>query len=153
MLALILLAVAAVSGPLADDGSAAADVVGGTFTSDVSVGSETCAMTFEILKAAGNGTGEAQVGNGQTACLKSAAAGTVVIPQSVTDSATGKTYAVIALGDAAFSYRSGLTAVIVPSSVTAIGVNTFYQCLRLEAVAIPSSVTAIGLMAFAGCSS
>ena len=52
----------------------------------------------------------------------------------------------------AFSRCSGLTSVIIPSSVTRIGMYAFDGCSRLTGVTIPSSVTSIGSATFYGCS-
>jgi len=46
---------------------------------------------------------------------------------------------------------SGLTSIVIPGSVTTIGVSAFYGCSNLSSVVIPNSVTSIGPAAFAGC--
>jgi hypothetical protein len=46
----------------------------------------------------------------------------------------------------------GLSAVTIPSSVTAIGDYAFYGCKRLTSVIIPEGVTTIGEYAFRDCS-
>jgi hypothetical protein len=46
-----------------------------------------------------------------------------------------------------------LTGVAIPSSVSNIGYEAFYECSRLTTVTFPSSVTNIGGAAFFGCSS
>jgi hypothetical protein len=46
-----------------------------------------------------------------------------------------------------------LTSVVIPSSVTSIGLNAFYECTSLTAVTIPSNVTSIGEAAFYSCQS
>ena len=56
------------------------------------------------------------------------------------------------LGYAAFSDCSGLTSLIIPSSVTSIGEYAFDGCSGLTSLTIPSSVTSIGEYAFYGCS-
>ena len=52
-----------------------------------------------------------------------------------------------------FSGCSNLTSVIIPSSVTSIGVYAFKNCTSLTSVTIPSSVTDIWHFAFANCTS
>ena len=76
---------------------------------------------------------------------------TVVIPSTVVNN--GTTYTVTSIGERAFSWRSGLTAVEIPSSVTSIGSSAFYGCSGLTAVEIPSSVTSISSSTFSGCTS
>ena len=56
------------------------------------------------------------------------------------------------LGEYAFRECSGLTSIIIPSSVTRIGEGTFWGCKGLTNMTIPSSVTEIGDEAFSGCS-
>ena len=56
------------------------------------------------------------------------------------------------LGNYAFKGCSGLTSMIIPSGVTAIGKEAFYGCSGLTSLTIPSSVTEIGELAFEGCS-
>ena len=56
------------------------------------------------------------------------------------------------IGNYAFSDCSGLTSLILPSSVTEIGESAFEGCIRLASLTLPSSVTSIGKSAFEGCS-
>ena len=51
-----------------------------------------------------------------------------------------------------FYYCSGLTSVIIPNSVTSIGIQAFRGCSGLTSVAIGNSVTSIGDWAFFECS-
>ncbi len=46
-----------------------------------------------------------------------------------------------------------LTSVVIPSSVTSIGLNAFYECTSLTAVTIPNSVTSIENYTFCYCTS
>ncbi len=55
------------------------------------------------------------------------------------------------IGDNAFSGCSNLTSINIPSSVTSIGSYAFHQCHALLSITIPSSVTAIGERAFDSC--
>ena len=57
------------------------------------------------------------------------------------------------IGNYAFSHCSGLTSLILPSSVTEIGESAFEGCIRLTSLTLPSSVTSIGSSAFEGCRS
>ena len=57
------------------------------------------------------------------------------------------------IGNYAFSDCSGLTSLILPSSVTEIGESAFEGCIRLTSLTLPSSVTSIGSSAFEGCRS
>ena len=81
--------------------------------------------------------------------LEASYRGKVVIPSSVTHN--GKTYAVIAIGEGAFSCCSDLTEITIPNSVMSIGRSAFYYCRKLESVTIPNSVTKIGEVAFVEC--
>ena len=53
----------------------------------------------------------------------------------------------------AFAYRSDLTSVTIPSSVTSIEGYAFFECRSLTSVTIPSSVTSIRYDTFNKCSS
>ena len=56
------------------------------------------------------------------------------------------------IGNYAFSDCSGLTSLILPSSVTEIGNSAFSGCSGLTSLTLPSSVTSIGEFAFMYCS-
>lgn len=56
------------------------------------------------------------------------------------------------LGSGAFRNCSGLTNLVIPSSVTSIGNFAFYGCSGLTNLVIPSNVTSIGSGAFRNCS-
>ena len=59
---------------------------------------------------------------------------------------------VTSIGVCAFFYCSGLTSVVIPDSVTSIGGAAFEDCSGLTSVVIGNSVTSIGNYAFEGCS-
>ena len=60
---------------------------------------------------------------------------------------------VTAIGREAFSYRTGLQSVNLPTSITSIGPSAFFYCSSLEHVNVPYGVTSIGANAFYYCSS
>ena len=55
--------------------------------------------------------------------------------------------------DWAFAYADLLAKVIIPATVTHIGVCAFYDCSRLTSVTIPDSVIYLGESVFNGCCS
>ena len=46
---------------------------------------------------------------------------------------------------------ASVTSFTIPGSVTSIGDDAFYYCIKLESITIPSSVTSIGCSAFESC--
>ena len=72
----------------------------------------------------------------------------VIIPEEV--SYKGRKYAVTAIGSGLF-YKTSLTAVTIPSSVTSIGKWAFEKCENLTSITIPNTVTSIGKEAFSEC--
>ena len=77
--------------------------------------------------------------------------GSITIPATVTYD--GVAYSVTSIGDYAFYYCSGLTAITLPEGVTSIGEWAFIGCTSLTAITLPEGVTSIGEKAFDGCSS
>jgi hypothetical protein len=67
----------------------------------------------------------------------------------VPDKIKGKPVTTINSG--AFLRNNEIIKVIIPDSVTMIGIFAFYECSALESVEIPDSVTYIGDFAFAFC--
>jgi Flp pilus assembly protein protease CpaA len=59
---------------------------------------------------------------------------------------------ITSIGDNAFYNCSGLTSLTIPNSVITIGDNAFYYCSGLTSLIIPNSVTTIGDNAFSYCS-
>ena len=76
--------------------------------------------------------------------------GDVEIPSQVRYN--GVKYDVTSIERGAFSGCSGLTSVMIPSSVMSIGDNAFHNCSSLAAINIPNSVISIGDGAFSRCS-
>ena len=74
--------------------------------------------------------------------------GNIIIPETIIYDNT--TYSVTSIGEDAF-YKSGITSVTIPNSVTSISENAFLDCHQLEFVTIGSSVTTIGEHAFRYC--
>ena len=77
--------------------------------------------------------------------------GNLTIPDSVTYN--GTTYAVISIGNLAFSGCSGLTSVTIPNSVSEICSYSFWACRGLTSINIPNGVPSIGEHAFENCNS
>ncbi len=67
--------------------------------------------------------------------------GELVIPNTVTN-----------IPLSAFS-GTKITSIIIPSTITSIGENTFLNCSSFTSITIPDSVTSIGENAFRGCNS
>ena len=95
-------------------------------------------IIYEVLTDNG-ATGTAEVYE------NSIAAGAISIPSSVTNG--GVIYTVTSIGYKAFYGNFSLSAVTIPSSVTAIGEMAFVAT-NLSSITIPSSVTTFGDLAF-----
>lgn len=76
--------------------------------------------------------------------------GVIEIPSSV--SYSGGTYTVEAVGKNAF-YKSDVTIVTLPSTVTEIKDNAFFGCSKLERISLPEGLKTIGGYAFTECTS
>ena len=74
--------------------------------------------------------------------------GSITIPSTVTYN--GITYSVTSIGREAFARCENLTTVIIPNTVTIIGVDAFYKS-GLTSINIPNSVVSIGEYAFCWC--
>ena len=75
--------------------------------------------------------------------------GEIDIPETVTYD--GMSYTVSAIGDHAFIDCTGLTRIIIPSTVITINESAFSGCSGLKDITIPISVTQIGSYAFQNC--
>ena len=135
---------------------------GGTFTAEITNISpdETKSINckFKILKEPeGGNNGEVQVGDGTDSAIDTGTAGSIEIPNKVTDSTTGNTYTVTSIGAYAFDYCHNLTCTGLEnnSTVTSIGERAFNNCYRLERTGLESNstVTSIGEYAFEYCGS
>ena len=73
------------------------------------------------------------------------AEGKIVIPDGVTG-IQGSSL------NSAFWEREGITEVVIPDSVTSIGMRAFYKCISLKKVTIGNRVSSISNGAFYGCS-
>src|SRR5665213_202673 len=78
--------------------------------------------------------------------------GAVVVPSTING------YPVTSLGcdcftGGPFTGSTSLTSVIIPNSVTSIGIEAFEGCTSLTSVTIPNSVTSIGSYVFDDCTS
>ena len=53
----------------------------------------------------------------------------------------------------AYAYRedAGLTELILPEGITAIGVEAFASCVNLKKVTLPATLTSLAADAFSGC--
>ena len=60
---------------------------------------------------------------------------------------------VISFSSSICEYKSNLTSVTIPNSVTRIGNKAFNGCSGLTSITIPNSVTSVGQFAFQGCTS
>ncbi|MCH5196635.1 MAG: leucine-rich repeat domain-containing protein [Oscillospiraceae bacterium] len=74
-------------------------------------------------------------------CNATTAKGDVVIPDGITS-----------ISEAAF-FKSGITSVKIPDSVTSIRIYTFSRCEDLKSITIPKSVTTISQDSFPSCTS
>ena len=71
----------------------------------------------------------------------------VIIPETIDGQA------VTAIGPGCFDGVSGITTIILPSSITRIDVRAFADCDDLRGLCIPEGVTSIAAEAFYGCES
>ena len=55
------------------------------------------------------------------------------------------------IASSAFSYRTGLTSIIIPNSVESIGNNAFWGCTGLTSITIPNNIKNISGNAFWDC--
>jgi len=76
---------------------------------------------------------------------------TITIPSTATNSNTGITYTVTAIGESAFQSCSSITSVTLPSTITNIKDNAFNSCSGLTSFTIPSGVDSISYSAFNYC--
>ncbi len=77
--------------------------------------------------------------------------GDIVIPETVEN--LGVIYSVTAIGINAFYQCNGLTSINLPDSVTEIKSQAFLECTNLSSINFTSSISAIGYMAFRNCTS
>jgi hypothetical protein len=89
-------------------------------------------------------------GNEYSVSINTAATGAVSIPAYYRPNAQSDFLPVTEI-------RNGLalkiTSVTIPSTVTTIGLQAFWECTSLTSITIPTSVTTIDMQAFLGCTS
>lgn len=135
---------------------AARPLVGDVFTANITVGANPnvpCQFKILTLPADGN-PGTVQIGNGTNAAIATATAGQLTIG-IVTDSGTGNTYTVTAIGNNAFTSCTQLNGVLtIPASVKTIENDAFRNCTSLEGLSFApdSQLTTIKGYAFYDCS-
>jgi surface protein len=79
--------------------------------------------------------------------------GDIIIPSTVTNPNTNRTYTVTAIGDSAFikgyyTTSTFINSISIPSTVTRIGKSAFQDQRELTSLSLPSSITTIGDRAF-----
>ena len=74
-------------------------------------------------------------------------AGDIIIPETIDG------YPVTAIDMGAFEYKSGITSITIPDSVTSIGDMAFNSCDKIVSMVIPNGVQSIGYRTFAWCES
>lgn len=72
-------------------------------------------------------------------------AATVTVPASLGG------YTVAYIGDGAFAYQSGITALTLPGTVTRLGHGVFMACVSLEEVSLPAGIADVGVNLFTYC--
>ena len=58
---------------------------------------------------------------------------------------------VIAIANAGFANHTTLTSIIIPTSITSIGMQGFMDCIELPTILLPLNIDTIGANAFWGC--
>ena len=74
--------------------------------------------------------------------------GDIVIPYQC--QIDGITYKIVAIGDYVFRSALQVTSIVIPSSVTTIGISAFSGCEKAEKIVIPDSVKSLGMGVFVG---
>ena len=75
----------------------------------------------------------------------------LTIPATYRRLQNGQMYSITSISDSAFSGKTSIRDITIPSSVTSIGESAFQGCTALTGVTIPNNVNAIGAAAFKGC--
>ena len=75
--------------------------------------------------------------------------GSLVLPANPKDGEVE--YTLVGIGSRGF-YKTDLTNIVLPQSLTSIGSEAFYECTGLTKLELPESVTLIGSEAFKDCS-
>lgn len=78
-------------------------------------------------------------------------AGDIVIPSSVEIAAVGKTYKVFEAKKEAFANSPELTSVVLPATMSNIGINCFENCPKLTSVTLPTEASMLPSYLFKDC--
>ncbi|MBO5934016.1 MAG: leucine-rich repeat domain-containing protein [Clostridia bacterium] len=91
-------------------------------------------------------TYEINDGNVTITYCDSAISGDIVIPDTI------EGYPVTTIGDGAFAdYCVNITSLVIPESITKIGINAFYTCVNMKTVVLPESLTVLPSGIFGDC--
>lgn len=121
-------------------------------TAYVKVTSNERAASWVAIEGTVNGTSFKVYKDGFDSAINYQTQGSIDLGEVWSESGgEGTHYQVTVIGDCAFKYCRGLTAVTIPEGVTEIGYSAFYACEKLPSITIPESVTSIKGEAFGEC--
>ena len=108
--------------------------VGDTFKTNIYNGTSTVSTTFMLTDWENR---YVSIGDGTNAAIATATTGSIIIPETIVGPGN-LTYTVTSISSKAF-YSSKITAVTIPSGITAIGDNAFNGCSSLTSVTVEST--------------